>query len=80
MRALTPRKTIVIAIAALTSASASVAIPLKSARPSAHECIAGDRMPLPGCIVGEGARERAEGRWRSDPGMIIWDGTYSEQP
>ena len=79
MRALTPRKTIVIAIAALTSASASVAIPLKSARPSAHECIAVDRMPLPGCIVGEAGRERA-GRWRIDPGMIIWDGTYSEQP
>ena len=80
MRALTPRTTIVIAIGALTSASASVAIPLKSARPSAHECIAVDRMPLLGCIVGEAARERAEGRWRIDPGMIIWDRTYSEQP
>ena len=80
MRALTLRQTIVIAIGALTSASACVAVPLKSARPSAQECTAIDRMPLLGCIAGEAAREWAEGRWRIDPGMIIWDGTYSEQP
>jgi hypothetical protein len=80
MRALTSRKTIAIATGALTSACACLAMPLKSATSPAPECIAVDRMPLHGCIAGEAARQRAEGRWRIDPGIIIWDRTYSEQP
>jgi hypothetical protein len=31
-------------------------------------------MPLLGCIPGEAARQRAQGHWRIDPGMVIWNG------
>ena len=74
MKELTPRRQIVMVMGVLTAASAYLAFPLMSVAPSAHECIAADRMPLLGCIAGEAARQRAEGRWRIDPGMIIWDG------
>ena len=46
MKELTPRRQIVMVMGALTAASAYLAFPLMSVTPSAHECIAADRMPL----------------------------------
>ena len=66
-----------IAIGVLTAAGAYLAFAANSPAPSAHDCIAADRMPLPGCIEGEAARQRAEGRWLVDPGFIIWDGSVT---
>jgi hypothetical protein len=62
--------------AAMATASALIATPLSSAPPRAtRDCLAADHMSLVGCIEGEAARYRAEGRWRIDPGMVIWNGS-----
>lgn len=63
-----------IAVGAYLATTADSAMPASSAISAANECTAMDRMPLHGCIAGEAARQRAEGKWRIDPGMIIWDG------
>jgi hypothetical protein len=61
-----------ILIGALLAASAHHVFLTASQAPSGRECIAGDRLPILGCIPGEAARQRAEGRWHIDPGIIIW--------
>jgi hypothetical protein len=61
---------------ALMAASACIALPLSSATPKvSDDCVAADRMPLFGCVAGEAARQRAEGRGGVDPGMVIWNGS-----
>lgn len=77
MKEPTPGLRIVITIGVLTAASAYLVSPLQSGTPYAHECVAADRMPLLGCITGEAARQRAQGRWRIDPGIIIRDETWT---
>ena len=77
MKELAPGVRIAITIGVLIATGAYLASPLKSGTPYAHECVAADRMPLLGCIPGEAARQRAQGRWRIDPGIIIRDETWT---
>jgi hypothetical protein len=59
----------------LTAGAALAGAMASTAQTRADECVAADRMPLLGCVVGEAARQRADGRWRIDPGMVVWNGS-----
>jgi hypothetical protein len=57
---------------AVGAASAPIALAPWSSGTPGNACVPQDRMPIAGCLPGAAARQRAEGGWRLDPGILAW--------